>query len=92
MNNRKNIILKYLKNYDFIEIENTDIYKKQKGKTNYYLYVLLNDNDLIFYTQSETKARVIKTSFDKYNYNKLSIKEFNILLQMFINFLSFFEK
>lgn len=89
---RKNLILEYLKKYSFEEVENTDIWKKRKEKSCFYMYVVLNDSSVIIYTQTETGPDCQKTSFDKYDYNKLSKKEFTVFSRMFINLLSFFEK
>jgi len=90
--NRTKIILEYLKQYGFEQVENVDIWKKRKGTSCFYMYVILEESYITIYTQTEQGPDCKKTSFDTYEYNRLSKKEFSIFGRMFINMLSFFEK
>ena len=90
--NKKESIETGLKNYGFIKIDNTDLWKKQKEQSRYYMYVILTDNDLIYFTQTESGADAKKTSFNRWNLSKMTDKEYSIFGRVFLDLLSFFEK
>lgn len=95
MEDRKQIILDYLKLYGFTLVEGTtNTYKQGRSdsRMTIAMFVTLTDNQIEFYTTISTWRTSKQTSFDRYDYNKLSKKEFNIFTRMILNMLSFFEK
>ena len=93
--NKKESIEKGLKDYGFIKIntiDNTDLWKKQKGTSSYFMYVILKEDTLIYFTQTEIGTDAHKTSLNKWNLKIMADKEYSIFGRVFIDLLSFFEK
>ena len=95
MEDRKQIILNELNKYGFtLANGTTNTYKQGRSDSRMAItmFVTLTDNQIEFYTTISTWRTNKQTSFDRYDYNKLSKKEFNIFIRMILNMLSFFEK